>query len=91
LVQEGYADQTDHVCEDDDAAVKLITLIRKMDPYAVMRRSGNVLTIWTAQSQDHASMGHEAFQQSKDRVLSRIAQMVGCTLKELTVNAKTNA
>lgn len=91
LVKEGYADHTDHPCPTDEDAARLITLVRKMDPYAVITRSGTVLTIWTAQSQDHASMGHEAFQQSKDRVLSRIAQMCGVTMKELTVNAKTNA
>jgi len=36
-------------------------------------------------------MGHELFQKSKDDVLGRIAQMCGITMKELTVNAKTNA
>lgn len=91
LVWEGYADQTDHVCEDDEAAAKMITLIRKLDPYAVMTRSGNVLTIWVAQSQDHASMGHEEFQVSKTKVLERIANMCGITLKQLTDNAKENA
>jgi hypothetical protein len=88
LVLEGYADQTDHVCEDDEAMAKMITLIRKLDPYSVMTRSGNVLTIFTAQSQDHASMGHEAFQTSKTRVLERIASMCGISLEELTKNAK---
>lgn len=88
LIKEGYADQTDHVCEDDEAAVRLITMVRKLDPYAVMSRSGNVLTIWNAQSQDHASMGHEAFQKSKDAVLGRIAAMCGITIAELTRNAK---
>ncbi len=91
LVLEGYADQTDHFCEDDEEAAKLIILIRKFDPYAVMKRSGRILTVWVAQSQDHASMGHKEFEASKTRVLERIAHMCGISLKELTDNAKENA
>lgn len=90
LVLEGYADQVDHVCSNDGAA-KLIALVRKLDPYTVMQRSGNVLSIWTPQSQDKASMGHEAFELSKTKVLERIANMCGITVKELTANAKENA
>lgn len=91
LVWEGYADQVDHVCEDDQAVEQLVLLIRKLDPYIVMQRSGNVLTIWTPQSQDHASMGHEVFQESKTKILERIANMCGITLAELTTNAKESA
>ncbi len=91
LVKEGYADQTDHVCEDEESAAKMIVLIRKLDPYAVITRSHRVLTIWTAQSQDHASMGHQVFQESKTKVLERIAHMCGISMKELTDNAKENA
>jgi len=91
LVKEGYADQTDIVCEDDQAAAKLMTMIRKMDPYAVMRHSGNILIVWSAQSQDHASMGHEEFQRSKDKVLGRIADMCGIPLGQLTKHAGKEA
>lgn len=91
LVQEGYADQVDHVCETHEAMAELIALVRKLDPYTVMKSNGLVLSIWTAQSQDHASMGHEAFQKSKDDVMGRIALMCGITVKELAKNAKENA
>jgi hypothetical protein len=91
LVKEGYADQADHVCISHDAAVALAALIRKIDPYAVMQIHDDILTIWTAQSQDHASMGHEVFQQSKTKILERIADMCGITLADLTKNAKENA
>ena len=88
LVKEGYADHTEYPCETDEMASRLITMVRKMDPYAVITRAGNVLTIWGAQSQDHASMGHEIFQQSKDKVLGRIAMMCGISVAELTKNSK---
>lgn len=91
LIKEGYADQVDHVCEDEKALGELVALVRKLDPYTVMQASGNVLTIWTAQSQDHASMGHEAFQTSKDRVMGRISNMIGISVTELARNAKENA
>ena len=91
LVQEGYADHTQVPCETPTVLAKLILMIRKMDPYAVMKRRGEVLDVWVAQSQDHASMGHEAFQESKDKVLGRIANMCGISVGELTRNAKEPA
>ena len=92
LVKEGYADETNVVVDDEEQAAKLVLVIRKMDPYAVIRmevfrasaNDSTVVTIWRAQSQDHASMGWDAFQESKDRVLGRIALMCGLTVKELT-------
>ena len=89
LVKEGYADETNVVVDDEEQAAKLVLIIRKMDPYAVIRMTADdagsgVVTIWRAQSQDHASMGWDAFQESKDRVLGRIAMMCGLTVKELT-------
>ncbi len=88
LVWEGYADHTEHLCENDEAIAAMILLVRKLEPYAVMKQEGLLLHIWVPQSQDHASMGHELFQESKERVLSRIANMCGISLKELTENAK---
>jgi hypothetical protein len=88
LVWEGYADHTEMPCIDEDQLSRMVTLVRKADPYAVMKREGLLLHIWTAQSQDHASMGHEAFQRSKDAVLGRIANMCGISVVELTKNAK---
>jgi hypothetical protein len=91
LVWEGYADHTEIPCVDEESMGRLIAVIRKADEYAVMTREGLVLNIWNAQSQDHVSMGHDAFQRSKDAVLGRIAMLCGITVKELTVNSKTNA
>jgi len=91
LVWEGYADHSEIPCVDEDAMAKMIAAIRKADEYAVMTRDGLVLNIWTANSQDHASQDHDEFQKCKDRVLGRICQLCGITMKELTANAKTNA
>lgn len=88
LVWEGYADHTEHLCENEEAIAKMILMVRKLEPYAVMKQEGLLLHIWIPQSQDHASMGHQVFQESKERVLSRIANMCGLSLKELTDNGK---
>lgn len=88
LVKEGYADHVDHVCRDDDEASHMIMLVRRLDQYAIITRASNILTIWFAQSQDRASMGHKVFEESKARVLECIAAMCGISLEELTKNSK---
>lgn len=84
LVKEGYADHTQVVVDDADQAAKLVMLARNLDPYAVIRVRENIVDIWRAQSQDHASMGHDAFQESKDKILGRVANMCGLSVKDLT-------
>lgn len=91
LIKEGYADVEDGVFADAEQAEKWLKRMKKRDRHCVVDRQENVITIWTAQSQDHASMGHEDFQRSKDRVLGRIANMCGISVAELTKNAKENA
>lgn len=66
----------------------MIMLVRRLDQYAIITRAGNILTIWFARSQDRASMGHQAFEESKTKVLERIAAMCGISLEELTKNSK---
>jgi hypothetical protein len=88
LVWEGYADHTEHLCANEEAMASMILMVRKMEPYAVMKQEGLLLHIWVPQSQDHASMGHKEFETSKQKVLERIASMCGISLEELTKNAK---
>lgn len=88
LIQEGYADEHTMVCDSEEKAREVAGLARSLDGYAVIRVSGNIVTVWTAQSQDKHHMGHEVFQKSMDSVLSRLADMLGITVKELTEEAK---
>jgi hypothetical protein len=88
LIQEGYADELTHICANVNEAKSTAALIQTIDEYAVIKRTGNILTIWTAQSQDENHMGHDEFQESKTKILERIASMCGISLEELTKNAK---
>lgn len=91
LVQEGFSNRADRVCKDETDALEWAKFIREeLDEYAVMVQSGNILTIWTAQSQDKHSMGHEAFQRSMDKVLSRLSDMLGIATDDLVANAKAS-
>lgn len=88
LIQEGFADEHTMVCESEEKAREVAALCRSLDGYAVIEVSGNIVTVWTAQSQDHHHMGHDAFQRSMDKVLGRLSTMLGITISDLTENAK---
>lgn len=90
LIQEGYADEHTMVCDSEEKALEVASLARALDGYAVIRVSGNIATIWSAQSQDHHHMGHDDFQRSMDKVLGRLSTMLGITIADLTENAKSS-
>lgn len=88
LIQEGFADEHTQVCDSEEQAMQFAALCRALDEYAVIKVSDDILTVWTAQSQDSHHMGHDDFQRSMDKVLSRLSQMLGITSDELTDEAK---
>lgn len=90
LIQEGYADEHTLACESEEKAREVATLARSLDGYAVIRVSGDIVIVWTAQSQDHHHMGHDDFQRSMDKVLGRLSSMLGISIDELTDNAKAS-
>lgn len=89
LVQEGYA--TEHVlpCASEDQAREIGRLCRELDSFAVIHIAGDVLTIWNAMSQDRHHMGADAFNESMQKVLERVAHMIGLSVDDLTENAKS--
>lgn len=88
LVQEGYATEHTLACQSDEQAREIGKLCRELDSFAVIHVGGDVLTIWNAQSQDRHHMGAEVFNQSMQKVLERVAHMIGLSVDELTENAK---
>lgn len=91
LIQEGFANRTEHPCKSHEDAIEWGKFIREeLDPYAVLEVVGDVLVIWTAQSQDVNNMGHEDFQRSMDKVLSRLSDMLGIATDDLVANAKAS-
>lgn len=91
LIREGYATHRQFACATPDDVRNAIDMIRDIDPYASIRVRDRVIDAWFAASQDHASMNHEKFQESKDRVFGRVAGMLGITVAELAKNAKETA
>ena len=90
LIQEGFCDEHVQPCATREEAMQVAALCRSLDEYAVINVSGAVVTVWTAQSQDHHNMGHDEFQRSMDKVLGRVSQMLGISIDELTDNAKAS-
>lgn len=90
LIQEGFANRIERICKSHEDAIEWGKFIREeLDPYAVLEVAGDVLVIWTAQSQD-ANMGHDEFQRSMDKVMGRVAHMLGISADELCDNAKAS-
>lgn len=89
LIQEGFALHREIPCRDEDAAKVLVETLRDMDPYCVIQRRGDVLSVWLALSQDKHTMGKDMFQQSMDKVLGRLANMLDVSVDNLTEMAKS--
>lgn len=90
LVQEGFADEHVTVCDTNEVAMQVAALARTLDEFSIIRVSDNIVTVWVAQSQDHHAMGHEAFQASMAKVLSRLSDMLGIATDDLVENAKAS-
>lgn len=90
LVQEGFADEHVTVCDTHEVAMQVAALARTLDEFSIIRVSDNIVTVWVAQSQDHHAMGHEVFQRSMDKTLSRLSDMLGIATDDLVANAKAS-
>lgn len=89
LIKEGYADEHSILCANEAQAQSVAILARALDGYAIIKVSGSIVTIWTAKSQSHMAMGHEAFTESMNKVLERVADMLGISSQQLTEEAKS--
>lgn len=76
LIKAGYRNERSTVCASENEAQRVAALIRPMDDYAIIVVEGNVVIIFTAKSQSYDAMGSKEFQESKDRVLDVIAEMI---------------
>lgn len=87
LVKSGYADSRQLVASSKAEALRLAAFVRPMDEYAVVTVSESVVTVWTARTQNTRAMNRQDFQESKDAVLSIVAEMIGTTPSALAANA----
>lgn len=89
LIKEGYADEHSILCANEAQAQNTAILARALDGYAIIKVSGPVVTVWTAKSQSHHAMGHEAFSESMQKILEHVADMLGISSQQLTEEAKS--
>ena len=87
LIMAGYADERSIVCASKAEALRLAAFIRPMDDFAVVVARENVVKAFTPQSQNTRAMDQKTFQESKDAVLDRIAQLIGTDAATLKRNA----
>lgn len=83
LIKTGFFNSDAFKCETRSQAVKLAAFMRPIDAFAVIDVTGLVVTRYTAKSQNMKSMGATVFQDSKEKVLGFLADMIGTTTREL--------
>lgn len=83
LIRAGYRDERSIVCASKAEALRVAAFIRPMDDFAYVTVSEAVVTVYTAKSQSVRAMGKAEFQQSKDDVLTALAEMIGVTTSDL--------
>jgi len=84
LIRVGYADESTYVCRSAAEATRLQGFIQTFDEYTIVERRGNVIKRYTAQSQSMHAMGKKAFQDSKERVLDFVANLIGVDVATLS-------
>jgi hypothetical protein len=83
LIEAGYFDQEIIECGSEAVAVNVASAIRKRDDFAHIIVAGRIVAIRTAKSQRKCAMGAKAFQDSKDKVLAIVENMVGVKRSEV--------
>ncbi len=87
LVEAGYCAETDYVMDSPKEARKLAVDLRRMNPYSIIKLSGNVVKHFEPDSQSVPAMSKERFQASCRAVLEIVASMARTTPAELKKNA----
>lgn len=76
LIKAGWCDHTQHPCASRAEAERTRVLAKRMDDYAVVVVSGNVVDVFTAKSQRFAAMDRRAFQEVKDKIFGFLDDML---------------
>lgn len=88
LVRCGYIENHHQIVLDTATDLaRTMDFLRKYNRYAIIKKSGNVIDIFTAKSQSHRSMDKAEFHKSATDVLELVAAMIGTTADELKSNA----
>jgi hypothetical protein len=83
LCMEGFCTEKTYDCQSHSHAMRLAAMIRGLSEFAVIVVRGNMVKIFEAESQSAAAMNKERFEDSKRKVLDRLASMIGVKQSEL--------
>lgn len=83
LIRTGFRDERSIVAASKAEARRIAAFIKPMDEFAVVAVHDAAVIVWTAKSQSMRSMGKKAFQESKDAVLSFVAELIGVDVDAL--------
>ena len=83
LIKAGYYDCAQIVFPTAKAAQDAAAFMQPMDEYAVIVVKDCVVTRYTAKSQSYRAMGKKEFQESREKVLALLADMLGTTPQDL--------
>lgn len=84
LIKCGYFDLQSLVCSSNAEAIRVQAFMKPIDEFAVVTVHDNIVLRFTAKSQSTRAMGAKDFQESKQRVLDLLADMIGTTTKQLS-------
>jgi hypothetical protein len=88
LIMTGFCDCRVIACKWKAEARRLAAILSPMMEHAIISVTGTTVTIWTAQSQSEKAMGAKRFQESKQAVLDKLAEMIGVQPEALSSAAK---
>ena len=83
LIQCGFRDERSIACASKAEALRIAAFIKPMDGYAVVIVREAVVMVYTAKSQSMKAMGKADFQDSKQKVLDIVSDLIGVTTKQL--------
>lgn len=77
LIFAGYCKQRIVTCGSKAAAVRVAVLAKELDEYCIVDLKGDVVVVYTAESQSEKAMGSARFQASKEAVFDEVAKLIG--------------
>jgi hypothetical protein len=92
LIKCGYCFVDKHVMANNQAAIDLVSSMRRSDrdreEYRIIAVEGRIVTVWEARSckfkkGDNGGMGRREFQEMKEKVLTFVSQLIGTDVMSL--------
>ncbi len=87
LIRTGFFHETDTVCENKREAAIIAGYIKRTKPYTIVEVRGNVIKEFSAKSQSRRSMRKAEFQDSKEKILQFVSNLIGVSPDKLRENA----